>query len=103
MTGLVASHFVDGVVDGVETQLLGALGQGGLAGGGAVLGLHPHLQVLPGGVGDDLAQQLRELGGVLGLFKARLHPVFTEVGMYLAMARVAYREGYPEIGAYWAF
>jgi len=25
----------------------------------------------------------------------------TEVGMYLAMARVAYREGYPEIGAFW--
>ena len=25
----------------------------------------------------------------------------SEVGMYLAMARVAYREGYPEVGAYW--
>ena len=25
----------------------------------------------------------------------------SEVGMYLAMARVAYREGYPEIGEYW--
>jgi len=25
----------------------------------------------------------------------------SEVGMYLAMSRVAYREGYPEIGAYW--
>ena len=25
----------------------------------------------------------------------------SEVGMYLAMARVAEREGYPEIGAYW--
>jgi rubrerythrin len=25
----------------------------------------------------------------------------TEVGMYLAMARVAHREGYPEIGKYW--
>lgn len=25
----------------------------------------------------------------------------TEVGMYLAMARVAFREGYPEIGLYW--
>ena len=24
-----------------------------------------------------------------------------EVGMYLAMARVAHREGYPEIGLYW--
>ena len=25
----------------------------------------------------------------------------TEVGMYLAMARAAHREGYPEIGLYW--
>ena len=25
----------------------------------------------------------------------------SEVGMYLAMARVAHREGYPEIGLYW--
>ena len=25
----------------------------------------------------------------------------TEVGMYLAMGRVAFREGYPEIGLYW--
>ena len=25
----------------------------------------------------------------------------TEVGMYLAMSRVAHREGYPEIGEYW--
>lgn len=25
----------------------------------------------------------------------------SEVGMYLAMARVAFREGYPEIGQYW--
>ena len=25
----------------------------------------------------------------------------TEVGMYLAMSRVAFREGYPEIGMYW--
>ena len=40
---LVAGHFVDGVMNGVEIQFLGALGEGGLAGGGAVLGLHPHL------------------------------------------------------------
>ena len=64
MPGLIASHFVDGVVDGVEIQLLGALSEGGLAGGGAVFGLDPHLQVLLGGVGEDLAQQLRELGGI---------------------------------------
>ena len=29
------------------------------------------------------------------------HGECTEVGMYLAMARVAHREGYPEIGLYW--
>ena len=33
---LVAGHFMDGVMDGVEIQLLGALGEGGLASGGAV-------------------------------------------------------------------
>ena len=37
MPGLVAGHFMDGVVDGVEIQLLGALGEGGLTGGGAVV------------------------------------------------------------------
>ncbi len=35
--GFVAGHFMDRVVDGVQVQGLGALGQVGLAGGGAVL------------------------------------------------------------------
>ncbi len=33
--------------------------------------------------------------------KANFEGECTEVGMYLAMARVAHREGYPEIGLYW--
>ena len=33
--------------------------------------------------------------------KANFHGECSEVGMYLAMARVAHREGYPEIGLYW--
>lgn len=33
--------------------------------------------------------------------KANFTGECTEVGMYLAMARVAHREGYPEIGLYW--
>ena len=33
--------------------------------------------------------------------KANFEGECSEVGMYLAMARVAYREGYAEIGAYW--
>ena len=33
--------------------------------------------------------------------RANFNGECTEVGMYLAMARVAHREGYPEIGMYW--
>ena len=33
--------------------------------------------------------------------KANFDGECSEVGMYLAMARVAHREGYPEIGLYW--
>ena len=33
--------------------------------------------------------------------RANFNGECSEVGMYLAMSRVAYREGYPEIGEYW--
>ena len=34
-------------------------------------------------------------------FRENFNGECSEVGMYLAMARVAHREGYPEIGLYW--
>ena len=40
---------------------------------------------------EDIIQGLRE----------NFNGECSEVGMYLAMSRVAYREGYPEIGEYW--
>ena len=43
------------------------------------------------GVPEDIIEGLR----------ANFNGECTEVGMYLAMARVAHREGYPEIGLYW--
>ncbi len=43
------------------------------------------------GVSEDILADLR----------ANFNGECTEVGMYLAMARVAHREGYPEIGMYW--
>ena len=75
VTSLVASHLVHGVVDGVQASGLGALGEVELAGGGAVLGLNTHLEVLLGGGGHDLAQELGELGSVLGLLVSGLLPV----------------------------
>ena len=47
------------------------------------------------GITKDVPQEIIE-----GL-RANFNGECTEVGMYLAMARVAHREGYPEIGLYW--
>ena len=38
---------------------------------------------------------------ILEGLRANFQGECSEVGMYLAMARVAHREGYPEIGLYW--
>lgn len=47
------------------------------------------------GVAKDVPEEIKE-----GL-RANFNGECTEVGMYLAMARAAHREGYPEIGMYW--
>ena len=38
---------------------------------------------------------------IINDLRANFQGECSEVGMYLAMARVAHREGYPEIGLYW--
>ncbi|MBQ0159936.1 MAG: NADH peroxidase [Bacteroidales bacterium] len=38
---------------------------------------------------------------IINDLRANFNGECCEVGMYLAMARVAHREGYPEIGLYW--
>ncbi len=50
-----------------------------------------HVVGVAKGVSEDIIADLR----------ANFEGECTEVGMYLAMARVAHREGYPEIGLYW--
>lgn len=47
------------------------------------------------GIAKDMDQR------VIDGLRANFTGECTEVGMYLAMARVAHREGYPEIGLYW--
>ena len=48
---------------------------------------------------DGVAQGASE--DIMADLRANFEGECTEVGMYLAMARVAHREGYPEIGLYW--
>ena len=50
-----------------------------------------HVVGVAKGVDERIIQGLRE----------NFNGECSEVGMYLAMARVAHREGYPEIGLYW--
>ncbi len=47
------------------------------------------------GVAKDVPEEIKE--GLRSNFTGEC----SEVGMYLAMSRVAFREGYPEIGLYW--
>ena len=47
------------------------------------------------GVASDVPEDIK------ADLRANFEGVCSEVGMYLAMARVAHREGYPEIGLYW--
>jgi rubrerythrin len=47
------------------------------------------------GVASDVPEEIKQ--GLRENFQGEC----SEVGMYLAMARVAHREGYPEIGLYW--
>ena len=49
--------------------------------------------------GADVPAEVQE--EIIAGLKANFEGECTEVGMYLAMARVAHREGYPEIGMYW--
>lgn len=50
-----------------------------------------HVVGIAQGVSQDIIDDLR----------ANFEGECSEVGMYLAMSRVAHREGYPEIGLYW--
>ncbi len=50
-----------------------------------------HVVGVAQGAPEDILEDLR----------ANFNGECSEVGMYLAMSRVAFREGYPEIGEYW--
>ena len=55
------------------------------------------------GVGKEIPDTVpaEDKAAILAGLKSNFEGECTEVGMYLAMARAAHREGYPEIGLYW--
>lgn len=59
--------------------------------GGGMVWAAEHVVGVAQGAPEDILAELR----------ANFEGECTEVGMYLAFGRIADREGYPEIGAYW--
>ena len=49
--------------------------------------------------GADVPNEVQD--EIISALRSNFEGECSEVGMYLAMARVAFREGYPEIGQYW--
>ena len=111
---------MNGIVDCIEVGSLSSLCKISLAGSSAVLCINSHLQVLLRAVRYHLAEKFKLQEGekvwaaehvvgvaqgvsedILSDLRANFEGECSEVGMYLAMARVAHREGYPEIGLYW--
>ena len=79
-----------GVVNGVQVLLLGQFGQLRLAEARAKLSLRAQLQVLLGGRGQHLAEQLGKLGGVLRLFQRIALERLGHLGVALALRHAAH-------------
>ena len=103
VAGFVLRHFMDGVVDGVQTVLLGAGGQVKLALGGAELAVNAPGQIVLGGglhVGlQILAQDLGELGGVLGFLVGGLLPVQADLGVALPVGNAGHAQIHADLAA----
>ena len=100
VASFVASHLVDGVVDGVEVESLGFLGQLGLAGGGAVFGGNAHFEVLLGAVGHNFTEKLGKLGGVLRFFVSGFFPVKGDFRVTLSGGDARHGEVHTDFGAF---
>ena len=100
VAGFIAGHFMHGVVDGIQAELLGLLGQVGLALGGAVFSFHADAQVFLGAGGNHLAQQLGELRGVLGFLKRGGLPVFGDLRIAFPGSGAAHGQVHADFGAF---
>ena len=72
---------MNGVMDRIQIQLFCLLGKSGLAGSGAVLCVHAHLEVLLGGISEDFSQKFCKLCSMLCFFQSCSVVVITNFGI----------------------
>lgn len=99
MTGLVLSHLVNGVVDGVEVGLLGVDGDAHLVGVGAGLCHHALLKVGLG-VPYHVAEELGKLGSMLSLFPSVALEGLSDFGIALAVGLARHGQVHAHFGTF---
>ena len=98
MTGLVLSHFVYGVVDGIETGSLGVLGNTELILASTCLGSSTLLKVGLG-VPYNLAQQFSETRGVVGLLESIALEGLGNLGITLTIGLTSHSQIHTNLAA----
>jgi hypothetical protein len=96
VAGLVTSHLVDGVVDGVKISGLSALSKVSFALSSAILSFYADFEVFLRGRRNDLTEELSETCSVVSLFISCLLIVET----YLSIALTESGAGHGKIHAY---
>ena len=99
VTGFVLGHLVDGVMDGVVAELLGADGDGELAFAGSALGLHALLDIGLS-VPDDLAEQFGDAGCVVGLLVGITLEGVGDFGIAFTFRLTAHGEVHSDLGTF---
>ena len=73
-------------MDSVKTLLLSHLCKSGFACCCAVLGFNSHFKILLCAVGNNFAEKLCKLSGMLCLFVSSLFPIETDLGIALSVS-----------------
>ena len=83
VTGLIAGHLMNRVMDGIQIQGLCSLGQISLAGGRAILSIDTHLEILLGRIGQNLTQHFCKACRMISLFEGGLLVIHANFGITL--------------------
>ena len=100
MAGFVLGHLVNGVVDGIVAEFLGALGDLKLGGTSTLFGIGAKLEILLRGVGHDLAEKLGKFGGVFSLFEGVALEGFGDFGITFALSLARHRQIHSHFAAF---
>ena len=100
VAGFVFRHFVNRVVDRVESELLGANREFELTVAGARFGVGAHLEVRLRAGGQNFAEQLREFRRVFRFFKGVTLERVGDFRIALALRLTAHREIHSDFAAF---